>query len=124
LWFQHNRKVDPPARLSEDAIRGIINDRGLSADERIAKLQRAMGDPVNVEVDAPPGVDYSAKAFRQHFEGDREIEPLLEGLTDDQINAAADDYLGSAAADHLWDEYHLAGCDIVRDAVSDAGGTG
>jgi len=127
-WWQSGQKIDPPtpspARLSVDAIRGIINDKSLSPDERIAKLQGALGDPVDTDVDAPPGIDYSAKAFRQHFEGDNEIEPLLDGLTDDQIHAAADDYLGSAAADHIWEEYHLAGCEIVRRAASDAARTG
>ncbi len=65
-----------------------------------------------------PRISFSATALREHFEGDLEIEPLLDGLSDEQIEAAAHDFLASPDAADLWDAFHLAGCDIVRDAAS------
>ena len=63
-----------------------------------------------------PRISFSATALREHFEGDREIEPLLDGLTDAEIEAEAGEFLSSPAADDLWGAFHLAACDIVRGA--------
>ena len=104
-WWVHDRlhRDDGPAVENTDGTREWwVDGKRLTEEEFRAATA--------------PRISFSATALREHFEGDREIEPLLDGLTDAEIEAEADEFLASPAADDLWGAFHLAACDIVRGA--------
>ena len=65
----------------------------------------------------PPALHFSADALRQHFQDDLEIEPLLDSLTDEQVEEAARSWL-DAGNPEPWDDYHVWACQIVRETAS------
>jgi hypothetical protein len=109
--------VSNSAPLAEDEVRAILNDSSRSPSERVAMLQQALGDPVDAY--EPPSVEYSAAAFRQHFEDNEEMESVLNGLTDDEIDGVAEEYLSSAEADVVWDTYDRAARRMIQQALAE-----
>jgi len=108
--------VSTSTALPEEEIRAILNDSSLSPSARVASLQRVFGDPIDAY--EPPSVEYSAAAFRQHFEDDP-MESVLRGLTDDEIDDIAEEYLSSAEADVVWDTYDRAARRMIQQALAD-----
>lgn len=111
--------VSTSAPLAEEEVRAILNDATRSPSARVASLQRAFGDPVDAY--EPPSVEYSAAAFRQHFEDDPEMESVLNGLTDDEIDGVAEEYLSSEEADVVWDTYNRAARRMIQQALAERG---
>ena len=115
-WYQHGQRHrdDGPAIESPDGGEVYFVHGFEWAEPEFWAAVSARAE----RLEQQPRISFSATALRGHFEGDLEIEPLLDGLSDEQIEAAAHDFLASPAAADLWDAFHLAGCDIVRDAAS------
>ena len=115
-WYQHGQlhRDDGPAIESPDGGEVYFVHGVEWAEPEFWAAVSARAERLKQQ----PRISFSATALREHFEGDLEIEPLLDGLSDEQIEAAAHDFLASPDAADLWDAFHLAGCDIVRDAAS------
>lgn len=59
----------------------------------------------------PLRLSFAPDAIRQHFESDKEIEPLLDAMTDDELKDVGE---AALADDRLYAVFHEILCDAVR----------
>ncbi|MDA8183220.1 MAG: hypothetical protein M0035_02145, partial [Actinomycetota bacterium] len=62
-------------------------------------------------------ISFSARAIRELFGGNEEMELLLARIGDDDLEQVADDLLGLEAAHPLWEAYQALAREIVRAAA-------